>query len=144
MSEETEVFVFPSDPWWAAYVDNINASESYKEAASDWEGDITFVIEAEPDKNVPETVWGWMDLWHGECRAGSFVTPEEGLKAQLIIRASYTRWKQVIMKDLEPVKGMMQGKLKLQGDLPKILRYVNAATELVNIAGSVPTEFPDE
>jgi putative sterol carrier protein len=48
------------------------------------------------------------------------------------------------MKDLEPVKGMMQGKLKLQGDLPKILRYVNAATELVNIAGSVPTEFPDE
>jgi putative sterol carrier protein len=39
---------------------------------------------------------------------------------------------------------MMQGKLKLKGDLPTIVRYVKAANELVNIAGSVPTEFVDE
>ena len=38
----------------------------------------------------------------------------------------------------------MQGKLKLKGDLPTIVRYVKAANVLVNLAGSVPTEFVDE
>jgi hypothetical protein len=39
---------------------------------------------------------------------------------------------------------MMQGRLKLRGDLPTILRYVRAANELVFLTGKVPTEFPDE
>jgi putative sterol carrier protein len=39
---------------------------------------------------------------------------------------------------------MMQGKLKLKGDLPTIVRYVKASNELVNLAQTVPTEFPDE
>ena len=38
----------------------------------------------------------------------------------------------------------MQGKLKLKGDLPTIVKYVKAANELVNLAASVPTEFVDE
>ena len=46
--------------------------------------------------------------------------------------------------DLDPVKGMMQGKLKLQGDLPTIIRAVRAANELVHLTMSVPTEFLDE
>ena len=50
----------------------------------------------------------------------------------------------MIKRELDPVKGMMQGKLKLKGDLPTIVRYVKAANELVNIAGTVPTEFVDE
>ena len=58
--------------------------------------------------------------------------------------APYTRWKEVIKKELDPVKGMMQGKLKLKGDLPTIVRYVKAANELVNLAQTVPTEFADE
>jgi len=136
--------LFPSEEWWSAYLGGINASENYKVVAADWEGDITFVFEAEPDKDVPLDIWAWMDLWHGACRGGAFVSAEEGARAPFVIRAPYTRWKQVIRKELDPIKGMMQGKLKLRGDLPKILRYVSAATELVNIAGTVPTVFIDE
>jgi putative sterol carrier protein len=72
------------------------------------------------------------------------VTQDEGEKARFIIRAPYSRWKEVIRKELDPIKGMMQGKLKLKGDLPTIVRYVKAANELVNIAGSVQTQFVDE
>ena len=136
--------LFPGEEWWSAYVERINASDDYRAAAADWEGDITFVFEAEPDKGVPLDVWAWMDLRHGVCRRGAFVPAAEGGRAPFVIRAPYTRWKQVIRKELDPIKGMMQGKLKLRGDLPKILRYVSAATELVNIAGTVPTEFVDE
>ncbi|MGH2662588.1 MAG: SCP2 sterol-binding domain-containing protein [Actinomycetota bacterium] len=135
---------FPSEEWLKEYVTRINDSPAYKEAAASWEGDVAYVIEAEPDKGVPEDVWAWLDLWHGDCREGKIVSPEEGEKARFVIRAPYTRWKEVIRKELDPVKGMMQGKLKLKGDLPTIVRYVKAANELVNLSQSVPTEFPDE
>lgn len=135
---------FPSEEWLKEYVQRINGSEGYREAAATWEGDVAYVIEAEPDKGVSEDTWAWLDLWHGECREGKLVTPDEGEKARFVIRAPYSRWKEVIKKELDPVKGMMQGKLKLKGDLPTIIRYVKAANELVNLAQTVPTEFADE
>ena len=135
---------FPSEEWLKEYVQRINESEGYREAAATWEGDVAYVIEAEPDKGVSEDTWAWLDLWHGECREGKLVTPDEGEKARFVIRAPYSRWKEVIKKELDPVKGMMQGKLKLKGDLPTIIRYVKAANELVNLAQTVPTEFADE
>ena len=135
---------FPSEEWLAEYVRQINASKSYRDAAQTWEGDVAYVIEAEPDRGVAEDVWAWLDLWHGACRDGKLVSPEEGERARFVIRAPYSRWKEVIKRDLDPVKGMMQGKLKLRGDLPTIVKYVKAANELVNVAQTVPTEFSDE
>lgn len=136
--------VFPSDEWLAIYRDRINGSAEYREAAATWEGAIAFVFEAEPDRGVPEDLWAWLDLWHGQCRGARMVTPEEGSRAPYVIRAPYTRWKEVLAGDLDPVKGMMQGKLKLRGDLPTIIRHVRAANELVHLTSTVPTEFLDE
>ncbi len=137
--------LFPSKEWLDAYVLRINQSAGYREAAATWEGDMAYVLEPEPDKGLPQETWLWLDLWHGECRDAQYAPPlEEGEKSRFIIRAPYSRWKEVIKKELDPVKGMMQGKLKLKGDLPTILRHVKAATELVNVAASVPTEFVDE
>jgi putative sterol carrier protein len=136
---------FPSPGWLDEYVQRINASPEYKDAAATWEGDICYVFEAEPDKGVPEEIWAWLDLWHGGCRGSKYgISSEEGEQAKFVIRAPYSRWKEVINRELDPVKGMMQGKLKLKGDLPTIVRYVKAANVLVNLAGSVPTEFVDE
>jgi len=139
------VALFPSAEWLDLYAQRINESPEYKEAAASWEGDVSYVFEAEPDKGLAEETWAWLDLWHGECRGHRYgVPPEEGERAKFIIRAPYSRWKEVINKELDPVKGMMQGKLKLKGDLPTIVRYVKAANELVNLAQTVPTEFADE
>jgi putative sterol carrier protein len=136
--------VFPGEEWTRIFVERINGSAEYREAAATWEGDVAFVFEAEPDTGVDET-WAWFDLWHGECRGWKHdLPPEEGGRARFIIRAPYSRWKEVLRKDLDPVKGMMQGKLRLKGDLPAIVRHVRAANELVNLAASVPTEFMDE
>ncbi len=136
--------LFPSDAWFAEFAERINGSAEYRESAAGWEGDIAFVFEAEPDKGVPEDQWGWLDLWHGECRAAHLVAREEGERARYIIRAPYTRWKEVLRGELDPIKGMMQGKLKLKGDLPTIVRYARSANELVHLTTTVPTEFADE
>jgi putative sterol carrier protein len=138
------VALFPSDEWISNYRERINASLDYREAAETWEGDIAFVFEAEPDRGIPEDLWAALDLWHGECRSSRMTNAERGSRCAYVIRAPYSRWKDVLNGELDPVKGMMQGKLKVQGDLATIVRYVRAANELVHLTTEVPTEFLDE
>ena len=135
---------FPTQAWFEALVRSINGSPEYREAAADWEGDIAFLIEAEPDRGLPEDVWGILDLWHGECRGGGLIDRERGDAAAYQLRAPYSRWREVVTGELDPIKGMMQGKLKVLGDLPTIVRQVRAANELVELTQQIPTEFPDE
>jgi putative sterol carrier protein len=138
------VYAFASDPWFQRLIDLINGSESYHAAAADWEGDIAFWIEAEPDRGVPNDVWGLLDLWHGDCRGGGLTDATRGEGAAYVIGAPYSRWKDVVTGELDPIRAMMQGKLRVQGDLPTIVRYVKAADELVQLCGRIGTVFPDE
>jgi putative sterol carrier protein len=136
--------LFPSNEWVGELVRRVNASSEYRRAAATWEGDIAFVLGAEPDRGVPNDVWVRLDLWRGECRDGGIVDADEGARCRYVIRAPYSRWKEVVRGRLDPIKGMLQGKLKLRGDLPTIVRHVRAANELVHLTTSVPTEFVDE
>jgi putative sterol carrier protein len=48
----------------------------------------------------------------------------------------------VIERKLDPIKGMMEGKLKLvRGDLPTMIRFVEPARIVVASASKVPTDF---
>src|SRR5262245_57613434 len=101
--------VFPSKECLDTYVERINGRPEERAAAAAGEGDISYVFEPEPDKGVPEEIWLWLDLWHGECRASRYDLPSnEGQKARFIIMAPYSRWKEVLRRQLDPVKGMMQ------------------------------------
>jgi putative sterol carrier protein len=135
---------FPSDEWLSRYRELINGSGEYRLAAETWEGDIAFFMEAEPDHGVPDDLVAWLDLWHGECRGARMITAGEADAAAYGIRAPYSRWREVVLGDLEPVKAMVQGKLKLRGDLAEIVRHVRAAQELVHLTTLVPTEFVGE
>ena len=86
----------------------------------------------------------WLDLERGVCRASKLVSAAEAATAPFCITGDYARWKQVLRKELEPIKGMMQGKLKLKGDLPTIVRQVASAQALVNSGASLDTAFHDE
>jgi putative sterol carrier protein len=136
--------MFASQAWFEAFQVQINTSDLYRESAADWEGDIALRIAAEPDRNVPADLWGYLDLWHGACRAARAIQPGEADTAAYTLSAPYSRWKDVVQGELDPIKAMMQGKLRVRGDLPTMVRYVKAANELVRLTGSVDTEFPDE
>ena len=94
---------------------------------------------------MPEDLWGYLDLWHGMCRGGrAIASAERRPAAAYTLTAPYSRWKDVVEGELDPIKGMMQGKLRVHGDLPTIVRYVQAANELVRLTGRIDTQFPDE
>jgi putative sterol carrier protein len=134
---------FFSAEWVAAFKDAINANPDYKTAAANWtHGVVSLVAKAQPPA-FPADVGIWLDLDRGVCRDSKTVSPEEAAKAPFCITGEYARWKQVLKKELEPIKGMMQGKLKLKGDLPTIVREVKSAQALVNSAGTLDTEFAD-
>ena len=136
--------VFPSEEWWSEYVEKINLSEAYKKSAEAWEGDISFVFEAEPDKNVPEDVWAWLDLWHGECRDAYVVADPSSHKApEFEVKGKIPSWKKVIDKKVDPIQALITRQLLLKGNMAKVLKSVKAAQELVNCATTVPTEFPE-
>jgi putative sterol carrier protein len=136
---------FPSVEWMEEYKKQINSSEGYKKAGATWTaGVVALVISAKPEIGINEDFGMWLDLHQGVCREAKKVGLEEAQKAPFCIIGDYTRWKQVIKKELEPVKGMMQGKLKLKGDLPTIVRYVKASQELVECTTRIETKFLDE
>ncbi len=136
---------FPLVEWIEEYKKQINISEGYKKAGATWTaGPVALVISAKPQIGLNEDVGIWLDLHQGVCRDAKKVSFEEAQKAPFCIIGDYARWKQVVKKELEPVKGMMQGKLKLRGDLPTIVRYVKAAQELVECSTRIETKFLDE
>jgi len=116
----------------ASYKDAINANAAYKVAGKDWtHGVIALVIKADDQIGVKEDTGVARRAPRGVPRLSS----GDGRRSQASrVRAfaDYARWKQVIHAELEPIKGMMQGKLKLtKGQLPVIVKYGRRAKELV-------------
>jgi len=140
-------FDFPSTEWAQAYKDAINANADYKKAGKDWtHGVVAMVVKAEPSLNLPEDTAMWLDVHQGECRECRILPASEANeKAPFVILASYAQWKQVIKKEIDPTKALMQGKLKLtKGHMPTMVKYVNASKQLVESTTRVPTKFRDD
>src|SRR3981081_590321 len=132
-------------PGWAdLFKDEINRSSVYHDAAKGWKGTVGLVVEAEPDKNFPEARGVVMDLFDGEARDIKVGAATEAQRCDFVITAPYSRWKQVAKLELDATKGMLQGKLKLKGDLPTIVRYQKASQELTVCTTRFQTEWPDE
>ena len=133
-----------SPEWAQAFKQEINSSSRYRDAAARWEGTVGLVVVAEPDKRVTDDLGVFLDLWHGEARDVRPCSRREAEKAQYVITGSYSTWKRVATKDLDAIKGIMLGKLKLRGDFPTLIRYTRASQELTECTTRVPVRWPDE
>ena len=138
--------LFPSQEWANAYKDAINASDAYKVAGKDWTfGAVAMVVKADAALGFAVDTALWQDVHQGHCNAAKIVPASEVEAAPFIIVADYARWKSVLKKELDPIKAMMQGKLKLtKGNMPTMVKFVHATKELVEAAAKVPTRFKDE
>ena len=119
-----------SEEWVHAYCKALNDNPKYEKAAATWEGDFVFIAIEHPD--APDgTLRMYMDLWHGKCRKAIYMNDPDK-PAEFVITGTFEEWIKVAKKELDPIQGMMVGKLKLEGDMTKIMRATKAAVELVN------------
>ena len=133
-----------SSEWALAFKDEINKSPVYKQAGKGWKWTVGLVVEAEPDKKFPDAKGIVMDLFEGEARDVRVGSASDAQACDFVISGSYSRWKQVALKELDATRGMLQGKLKLKGDLPTVVRYTKASQELTECTTRVPVTWPDE
>lgn len=135
---------FPSEEWTQAFKDAVNENESYRRHGKPWTfGAVAMVVKSDPSIGIEEDTGMILDVHEGTCRGTEFVKGMEAVAgAPFVIVASYDRWKEVIGGNLDPIKGMMEGKLKLtKGHLPTMIRFVESSRQLVVSAAKVPTEF---
>lgn len=133
-----------SEEWAKAYQEEINKSDAYRQAGKGWKWKVGLIVEAEPDKNFPDSKGIVMDLYEGEARDISVGSADDARGCEFAITGTYSRWKDVATEKLDATRGMLQGKLKLKGDLPTIVRYTKASQELTKCTTRVPVEWPDE
>jgi putative sterol carrier protein len=142
LMEKLDLF---SQEWANAAAVVLAASAGYQKAAATWEGAMIFTLQADPSLGLPEPRSVYFDLWHGQCRLAKAAEATDFDKAQYIVSADAFTWKQVVGGSLEPIAGLLRGKLKLtKGNMAVLARYVLAAKELVACAGSVPSRLPGE
>ncbi|MCA9589142.1 MAG: SCP2 sterol-binding domain-containing protein [Myxococcales bacterium] len=138
---------FPSPEWVAAYKDAINANPAYKTAGKDWtHGVVAMVVQADASLGIPEDLAMLLDVHQGTCRDCKLVPATEATaSAPFVVSAPYAQWKQVIKREIDPTKALMQGRLKLtKGHMPTMVKHVNASKQLVESTSAVPTKFRDE
>lgn len=130
---------FPSDLWIKELSQQLNASQAYEQSAKAWEGDFIFIIE--PDDSYKQTSYLYLDLFHGKSPSARQLADMSEQSAVYTISAPYNTWRKVIEGKLDPIQGMMTGRLKLKGNLMQVMRYPKAAKEIVTCCAGVPTDF---
>ena len=130
---------FPSDEWIKELSVQLNASETYAQAAATWEGDTIFIIL--PDVDHPETTCLYINLQHGKASDPRQLSSLDDQKSLFTTSAPFSIWRKVLEGRLDPIQGVFSGKLKLVGSMAQFLHNPKATSELVKVAEQIDTDF---
>lgn len=133
-------YKFPSDAWVKELEVKLNNSDGYKKAAAKWEGALLIVILQEA--SLDEDHYLYIDLWHGDAKDARELNSAGEEEAPFELTAPLSTWKSVITGQLDPIKAITSRKLKLRGNMLKIVKSPKAAIELVKCCGEIDTEWP--
>ncbi len=131
--------LFPSQEWIDRFQDELNRNAVYEEAARTWEGDFLFLVQ--PEGALSQPVEFYLDLFHGKCREALMLDTPGARTAAYSLEGPYGQWRKLIAREIEPIKAVLGGSLRIKGNTLKIMRYTTAAKELVRTATEIPTEF---
>jgi len=132
----TEVF---TKPWAELFRDQINQSADYRRHGAAWEAPVTLEMSFRGSAE-PRTVV--LDLHRGTCEKARCGGASE---AGLVIRSDVPGWRKILAGRMDPIWGIMSGKLKLmRGSLSELVPYALAAKALVDSAAKIDASFPPE
>ncbi|MFZ0830867.1 MAG: SCP2 sterol-binding domain-containing protein [Thermoplasmata archaeon] len=129
---------FPSSEWAALFQKALNENTVYAQAAAAWEGD--FMFEVLPDAQAAKGPGIYLDLSRGTCKEARFVPDSTLVSPEFVFRATRENWQRLLRHELDPVKAILGGTIKMSGNPAKIMRFVTAAKELIETAAGVSRE----
>jgi len=133
-----------SDEWCEVWEQKVSASKDFAIYNKGWEGTVACIIQKDPAANLEEDRYLFLDFEDGKVNGIRMTDKETAENAKFVISGPYIRWKQVALRELDAVKGMMQGKLKLKGNLPYMVKYLKGVQESIRCLTEVDSKWPDE
>ncbi len=121
----------------------INDSTIYREAGRTWQWPLALILDAGPALGYSVDAAVVLELGDGRCVRADLMS-SASVDVPFIIRGSYAVWKRVVQGTLDPIAAIVQGKLRLKGNLGTVIRHVTEAQALVQCAQAVPTAFADD
>jgi putative sterol carrier protein len=130
---------FPSPEWLKELDVKLNTDEHYAKIASRWEGDMCVVIE--PNGPLHETLYYYLDLWHGKCRKVEILKDLASVQPKYVLTATYENISRIMKGELDPMQAMMTRKLQVHGSLSYMMRNVPVVLDFVRCCRDVTTEI---
>ncbi len=130
-------------PEWGRRVEAaINASDGYRLAAAAWRDSLGLEMQGGPP-GLPRAAV--LDLWQGSCHAVHTGPKARPAEAAFLLRATSADWQELLAGRLEPMWGIMSGRLRLErGSLADLLPFARAARLLVEAIATVEAAFPSD
>lgn len=127
-------------PWAEAWADELNSSEAYRSAATDWQGSICFRMKARDPHNEHSI---FLDLRGGHCDAARIATEEDFRQARFVLSARRRVWKRLVEGQSDPLVALMTGLIRFErGSLREFANQGKAAQELMRAAQRIGAGGP--
>ena len=102
------------------------------------------IVNPDPEKGISEPIYLFTDFWHGDVLEIALCDKAKAESARFVMSGDYARWKQVAKKEVDSTKALMQGKLKLKGDLTYVVRNIKTVNKVIDLLCEIETIWPDE
>lgn len=122
--------------WIDALAETLRNDEQYQQKAKGFDSSFQFIAEAAPEKGVPDQRACGLNLpqcdenWEG-IRPGT----------DYIMSGPYQIFHKIMIGKMSPVMAITTRKVKVKGNLAKLLKYTGATNRFVEVLGQIETEF---
>lgn len=136
-------FDYPSLEWVRALADRLNAIPEYRDSSENWKGTLALVALAEPGKLEQEMAFS-MDPTGGTINNVITLSDFRNNGAEYTLSAPYSVWKNVIIGKHDILFGLMTGKIKLKGNVFKLMLQLKTPEIMLREMRAMPTRFIDD
>ncbi len=130
---------FLSDKWLKECRKALAESEDFASEARNFSGDIIFVFES--DDRLPETRRLFLSIDKGTCREACFLNGKPLPEADYLISAPYSLWMSMIRGQEDAFSAFTSRKVKVRGNMLRLMMNTKAAVALVRALAGVPIDF---
>lgn len=130
---------FPSAEWILALMVKLNEDEKYGKVARNWEGDMIYIIE--PGGALEESIYYYLDLWHGKCRDAYVLDVPEGKQVFMTLKGTYPNYVSLLKGEVEPMQALLTRRVGVQGNMTVLMRNVPTVLEFVRCCREITDGF---
>lgn len=133
--------MFPSAEWMDEFCDELLAHPNADELAAVLDGVYRFVVE--PAGPVAERRTYDVEIRPGSGAPSARRLDEPAASPRLTMTARYDRWRQLITGKLDVGMAVMMRRLRVNGDLQRLIRDMGSSKPLMDALGAVNTQWPE-